>query len=183
MPTLKAESVKFHIRLSSTVNAQLLRPLRDDHPCYRLVGLIAAEAARIERMIDQSICNVANIDLKVGASITGQMIGPTPRFNALLQLSNERGVSSTIMKRIKTMSGRASGHFERRNRAVHDPWMEDADSGETHQFRGKAKADPTFGPTPVSEQELKNILTELRKHRDEVSQLTSDIWTELRPAS
>ena len=53
---------------------QAFRPLSDDHPCYRLVGLVAAETARIERLIDQAICNVADVDLKVGACFTGQMI-------------------------------------------------------------------------------------------------------------
>ena len=155
------------------------RPLADGHPCYALVGMIAAETARIERMVEQSICHVAEIDLKVGASITGQMIGPAPRFNALLQLARNRGMPEAILKRIKATNGHANTHFERRNRAVHDPWIEDVTTGETHQDRGKPKSSPAFGPTPVSEQELKDTLGELRKYRAEVTDLVSDIWVEL----
>ena len=160
------------------LHAQVFHPLREDHPCYQLVGQIAAETARIERLIDQSICNVAEIDLRVGAGITGQMIGPAPRFNALLQLSKNRGITSAILSRIDKTSGRANKHFERRNRAVHDPWLEDG-TGAIHQDRGKPKKDPSFGPIPVSEQELKDTLVELRKYRGEVSDLVADIWVEL----
>ena len=166
-----------------TINAQAFRPLPDDHPCYRLVGLVAAETARVEKLIDQSICNVADIDSKVGACLTGQMIGPTPRFNALQQLARNRGISDALLKRIKTTGGHSNKHFDRRNRAVHDPWLEDAQTGAAYQDRGKPKSDPSFGPTPVSEQELKNTLEEMRKYRSEVSDLVADIWVELNSSS
>lgn len=165
------------------LNAQAFRPLPDDHPCYRLVGLIAAETARIERLIDQAICDVADVDLRVGACLTGQMIGPTPRFHALLQLARNRGMSEAIIKRITTIQGHAGTIFERRNRVVHDSWLEDQATGEAHQFRGKAKAKPDFGPVPTSETMLTNELTEIRKHREVVNDLVASIWMELRPPS
>jgi hypothetical protein len=142
--------------------------------------MIAAETARIERMLDQSMCNIADIDVRVGASITGQLIGPSPRFNALHQLASNRGMPTGILKRIKASGGRANKHFERRNRAVHDPWLEDVNTGEVHQFRGKPKTDPTFGTVPVSEQELKDTLGELRKFRVEITDIVADIWIELQ---
>jgi hypothetical protein len=141
--------------------------------------MIAADAARIEKMLDQAICDIAQIDLRVGASITGQLIGPMPRFNALLQLADNRGMTQPIRDRIKKMKGQSGDYFERRNRAVHDPWLEDAATGAAHQDRGKAKANPEFGPTPVSEQELRDTLGELRKFRVRVTDLVADIWVEL----
>ena len=168
---------------AGTATLQLFRPLPDDRPCYRIVGLIAAETARIERLLDQAICNLASLELRMGACITGQMVGPTPRFNALVQMAGERNLTPGLIKRIKTTSGRTSGIFDRRNRAVHDPWLYEEDSGTPYQFRGKPRTDPAFGPTPVSEQELKDTLGEIRKHRDIINELVSDIWTELRPAS
>ena len=164
---------------SGTAFAQVFQPLPDDNPCYQIVGLIAAETARIERLLDQSICNIGEMDLKVGACLTGQMIGPIPRFNALHQLASNRGISKPILDRIKKTRGHASTHFDRRNRAVHDPWLEDKATGATHQDRGKPKNNPAFGPTPVSEQEMKDTLQELRKYRSEVTDLVADIWIEL----
>lgn len=176
------ETIHETVTASVSFNSQAFRPLPDAHPCYRLIGLITAEAARIDRIVDQAICNVAAIDLKVGACMTGQMIGPAPRFNALLQSAVNRGMSAQIIDRIKKVKGHASGYFDKRNRIVHDAWLEDVDTGEPHQFRGKSKHDPAFGPTPVSDQALKDFLVELRKHREEVNALVSDIWVELRPA-
>lgn len=167
------------IVFQGSANARSFRPLPDGHPCYALVGRVAAQTARIEKMLDQAICDVAQIDLKVGASITGQMIGHVPRFNALFQLATNRDMSETIRKRIKATQGRGGPHFERRHRALHDPWLEDVDTGAPHQDRGKAKTDPTFGPQPVSEQELRDMLGELAKYRREVTDLVSDIWIEL----
>jgi len=165
-----------------SVTMQAFRPLPDDHPCYRLIGLVAAEAARIERLIDQAICNVADVDLRVGACLTGQMIGPNPRFNALLQLAKNRGMSVAICKRIATLGGHASGYFERRNRVVHDSWLEDQATGEPHQFRGKPKKQESFGPVPASEAFLASELAAIRKHREDVTELVGAIWTELQPS-
>jgi hypothetical protein len=159
---------------------QTFKPLPDDHPCYALVGLIAAEAARIEHHLDQSISHLAGLDMAMGACLTGQMIGPTPRLNAMIQLARQRGLSPEIIKEIGTVEGHLSGLFERRNRAVHDPWWQEQGSGEPHQFRGKARKTQDYGLTPKAANELEDDLTELRKGRDEVLALVSKIWTALR---
>jgi hypothetical protein len=156
-------------------------PLPDEHPCYQLIGLIAAEGARIEHLLNQAIANAAGLGLQYGACFTGQMIGPAPRFNALYLLCLEREVSADLLKRIKTVSGHAGAMFELRNRAVHDSWLVEVGEGTSHQFIGKPKHRPDFGVTPKSEQQLKDDLIEMRKHRDEVLDLVSDIWRALRP--
>lgn len=168
------------IKISGFANATVFWPLQDDHPCYRLVGLIAAEGARIEHLLNQAIANAADADLKVAACLTGQMIGPAPRFNALHLLCLERGLSAQLLKRIKTVAGHAGTAFDLRNRAVHDPWMEEVGSGTTHQFVGKPKHKPDFGVKPKSEKQLSDDLAALRKHREEVLELVSDIWNALR---
>lgn len=164
------------------INAQAFRPLPDKYAVYHQVGLIAAEGARIEHMLDQSIAYVAGLDLRIGACFTGQMIGPAPRFSTLLHLCIERGLSTDALKRIKVVSGHAAPYFERRNRAVHDPWYEDAGAGTTHQFIGKPKAKTDFGVKPKTEAQLKEDLTELRKYREEVRELVSAIWSAMQPA-
>jgi hypothetical protein len=159
---------------------EIFNPLSDDHPCYALVGLIASEAARIEHFLDQAIANVSGMDHALAACLTGQMIGPNPRFSALLQLARQRALPKEVIATINRLSGRASGLFERRNRAVHDPWWEASSSGAPHQFRGKPKKDETYGLMPKNEQALRDDLTEIRKCREEVTALVSAIWTALR---
>lgn len=161
-------------------SVQVFEPLPDDNPCYRLIGLIAAETARIERLIDQAICNIGEMDLKVGACLTGQMTGAGPRFNALLQLATNRGMSEAILKRIKSLKRQAEPRFGDRNQVVHDAWVHERTTKEPHQFRGKARTNPKFGPEPVSATDLEDKLAKLRKHREDVNSLVSDIWTELR---
>jgi hypothetical protein len=156
-------------------------PLPDEHACYQLIGLIAAEGARIEHLLNQSIAGAATVGLRYGACLTGQMIGPTPRFNALYLLCLERGASEDLLKRIKKVSGHAGTAFELRNRAVHDAWLEEVGEGTSHQFIGKPKNRPDFGVTPKSLQQLQDDLTELRKFREEVLDLVSDIWRALPP--
>lgn len=162
-------------------NATYFKPLPDDHACYRMVGLIAAETARIERLIDQAICNIADLDGKVGACFTGQMIGPNPRFDCIQQLAINRGMTDKIVKRIKTVSGHAGAQFLKRNRAVHDPWFAEGETDKSFQFRAKAKKDPEFGHVAVSATELETTLGDIRRFREEVNSLVSDIWTELKP--
>src|SRR5262245_10855512 len=98
--TTKGMKAKIGIKIGGLANATAFWPMQDDHPCYRLIGLMAAEGARIEHALNQSIANAADVDLKVAACLTGQMIGPVPRFNALYLLCLERDVSSELLKRI-----------------------------------------------------------------------------------
>ena len=170
--------IKFGVKAHATA----FHPLPDDNPCYTQIGLIAAEGARIEHLLNQSIANAAGVDQKIAACFTGQMIGPGPRFSALLQLCTERGLPTELLKRIKTISGHAGEMFERRNRAVHDAWLEEVGAGTSHQFLGKPKQKTDFGVKPKTEQELKNDLTEFRKHREEVIDLVSDVWKALQPS-
>ena len=159
---------------------EVFEPLDDDSPCYALVGLIAAETARIEHYLDQSLCNLAEIQKHVGACFTGQIVGPGPRFNAMLQLARERRLPKEIIDRIKNLDTKAHPIFDRRNRAVHDPWWRSKTSGKPHQFRGKPRKLDQFGLMPKTENELRDDLTEIRKYAVAVRRLVSDIWTALR---
>ena len=159
---------------------QAFDPLPDEHPCYRWVGLIAAETARIERLLDQAICNVAEIDFRLGACFTGQMVGPAPRSNALYQLASHAFLGDGWLSRILVIGDQAGKTFALRNRAVHDPWLQERQSGTPHQFRGKPKMKPDFGAYPVPEEDLRSSLTALRELRHAVKELVSDLWTAMR---
>jgi len=157
--------------------------LPDDHECYPLVGLIAAESARIEELLDQEIADLADLQFPVAACLTGQMIGPNPRFTALRQLAVQRGMDESLIKRIKTLSGNAGPIFDKRNRVVHDPWVEDRASKETFQKRTKPRASPDYGFKPVGISDLKAILGELRKFEDKVRELVADLYHAKRGTS
>lgn len=153
-----------------------LRALPDNHPCYAMVGLIAAESARIEHMLDMCIGTLLGTGIITAACVTGQLFGPNPRFNAIVQLCRHRNLPETIIRQVNTLSGRCMGEFEKRNRAVHDPWWEVEETEQSFQFRNKPKKDRAFGFHPVSEQNLRENLAELRKIRAQVVTLAFDIF-------
>src|SRR5438045_3844627 len=138
-------------KLTLTATAQTFRPLPDDHPCYALIGLITSECTRIEHFLDATIFEFVGLqsEAKIGACITGQMIGMYPRYQALSQLASERDAPEPIQEEIKRLERLSNDVANRRNRAVHDSWMEDG-LGDPHQFRTKAKKEPAYGPEPSS---------------------------------
>jgi hypothetical protein len=171
-------SVHGHFSSSPTITA--FHPLPDDHPCYRLVGLIAAETARIDFLLDQSIADAGGIDRQLAACITGQITSTIQRFDALFQLCRHRGLDEEITTRIKSLAGEAGQAYGPRNRAVHDPWMQEQVSGASYQFRGKPRKSPDFGNVPVSLADLESHWAELKRVRERVVELIGDIWAALR---
>lgn len=168
-----------------TVTAQVFSPLPDDHPAYRLVGLITSECARIEHFLDATIFEFLDMSsyARRGACVTGQMIGMHPRYQALHQLAAERDAPKPIRTEIGRLEQLSNDVAKRRNRAVHDAWMQEKYTAELAQFRTKAKKEPAYGPQPVLIDELKEDLAIVRKHLDRVMKLRGDVWELYRPKS
>ena len=162
---------------------QSFQPLPDDHPCYALIGLIASECARIEHFLDATIFELLGLqsEAKMGACVTGQMLGMYPRYMALHQLAIERGIPKPLQAEIKRLIETSNDVANRRNRAVHDAWMEDMQSKEPHQFRTKAKKEPAYGPHPSPLEKLQEDLAFVRIHLKRVMKLRSEIWELYRP--
>jgi hypothetical protein len=166
----------------AVATAQVFTPMPDDHPCYALVGLIAAETARIEQMLDGAIWDLAALMPVVGACITGQMVGAFPRYSALFQLAHLSELPAKILDEIKKQMGVSNEVAEKRNRAIHDPWYVEDETGEPHQYRGRTKKDLNFGPHPVSVDQLKDDLAFIRNHKERVRNLRNEIYLKLRPS-
>jgi hypothetical protein len=160
------------------VTVQTFQPLPDDHPAYGLIGLITSECARIEHFLDATIFEFAGLQsqARMGACITGQMIGMYPRYQALHQLALEAGAPAAIQKEIGRLEQTSNSVATRRNRAVHDAWMEEATTKEIAQFRTKTKKEPAYGPDIISLDTLKDDLAFIRQHLERVMKLRSDVW-------
>ena len=158
------------------MNAQAFGPLPDDHPCYALIGLITSECARIEHFLDASIFEFTRLQAKMGTCITGQMVGMYPRYMALHQLAIECEAPKPIKTEITRQIEVSNKVAEKRNRAVHDAWMEDVSSGEPQQFRTRNKKSLEYGPQPVTIDNLKEDLAFIRLHLGRVMKLRGEIW-------
>lgn len=158
--------------------AQGFRALVDDHPCYALVGRIAAEQARIEYFLDAIIADLAGVDGTTGACLTGQMVGLYPRYFALYQLAHHRDLRPALKQEVKDLQNKASEIGDIRNRVIHDPWFEDSREGGSYQHKSKTRKDLRFGPEPVSVDDLQRSLAKLQSHRERVWKLREAIWAE-----
>lgn len=160
------------------VNATSFEPMQGGHPCYTLVGQIAAESARIERLLDNSIAAVAGLDHPISACITSQLSGTNPRFDALRKLLAWQGFNDFEV-RLKKLKKSTGEDMVPRNAAVHDPWLIDSFSGEPHQQLGMRKP-LTYGVVPRSVGELENTLAKLKKRRESVTELLNEIWLQTK---
>lgn len=172
------ESIKETVKVTVSATGMAFRPLPDDHPAYALVGLITSECARIEHFLDATIFEFVGLQshARLGASLTGQMIGMHPRYQALHQLALEREAPKPIRAEIGRLEQISNDIAKRRNRAVHDAWMEEMNSKEVAQFRTKTKKEPTYGPQAVLLDQLKDDLAFVRIHLDRVMKLRGDVW-------
>lgn len=176
---IKPEPVKLGL-IVGEVTLRAFHPLPDDNPCYALIGLVAAEQARIEHMLDVTIWELGEIDPAVGACITGQMMGMYGRYFAMLQLASYRAVPAAMIKEITQLQNKSGSLADLRNRIIHDPWLEDTSTGGSYQFKSKAKRDTRYGPEPVTEADLKSTLASFRSHYGRVLKLRSDVWALMR---
>lgn len=162
-----------------TANATSFEPMPKGDPCYALVGQIAAESARIERMLDDRIASVAGLEPPVASCLTSQFSGTNPRFDALKKLLVWRGFPE-FEKPLNDMKNATGDDMSGRNSAVHDPWLIDTFSREPHQVRGMRKP-RAYGIIPRGETELDATLETLRKRREAVTDLLNEIWERTKP--
>jgi hypothetical protein len=92
-------------------------------PYYDSVGRIAYVWSMLEHALDRIIWDLADTNQVLGACMTTQMNGPSPRIRALLALLEVRGWPDPLIKRVKKFDGDARKWQEERNRAVHDPFF------------------------------------------------------------
>jgi hypothetical protein len=152
----------------------------DDHAIYALVGRIASNWAHVERIFDQIIWDIAEIDPAKGACITAQLMSVYARCNTIIgQLTlfeRENGVSTqALINKITDIRNRSNGPSEQRNRAVHDPWYVYTNLNQTAQFRAMPAKDLRYGIYPVDLQDLEQTLTTIREFSKRVAALREEI--------
>jgi hypothetical protein len=111
-------------------------PRFDEH--VKAIGRVAVIWAQFEFFVNETIWELADLERKIGACITAQMIGPAPRFKAMAALMHQRAVGKDLIDEMNVLSGRAQQQSDKRNRIVHDPW---SISGEGVVQRLLVKAD------------------------------------------
>jgi hypothetical protein len=97
-------------------------------PYHTAIGRLANAYAELEYSMNDAIWELSNVERKIGASITAQMIGPGPRTRCLLSLLKLRDAPATIVEAFNKITKDIEGLAGQRNRYVHDPLVIDRDA-------------------------------------------------------
>lgn len=102
---------------------------------YAALGRVAAAWAELELEMNLTIWELANIQQRLGACLTSQMIGPGPRIRALAALVEQRGASKEVLSELNKLSRDIDSAAGQRNRLVHDPHLLKEQSGTLHRLQ------------------------------------------------
>lgn len=99
-----------------------IHPLPDDASHYAYIGKVAVEWATLEAAIDVQIWRLCGAPHNLIACLTAQMVGPTPRLQALVAICSEKPLDPKTIDDLEEFKKYAGGVAEQRNRVVHDSW-------------------------------------------------------------
>jgi hypothetical protein len=128
----------------------------DAHAAW--IGRIAETWAQLEFNIDRAIWALCPVPDQLIACVTSQLIGTHTRMNAFVALSELCGAKQPTVDEIKTFwSVRINPLVDKRNRAVHDPRMQQHATGTTNRLQITAKPRSHFAFVPESISDLKTL--------------------------
>lgn len=104
-------------------------PLDSDNPIFSAVGLVASNWAKLERVADEAIWELLQAEPLYSACATAHIMGFTNRMKCLISLMRMRGVNEDAIEKMNAILFRSYELGNMRNRIVHDPWMQDGETG------------------------------------------------------
>ena len=123
------------------------------------IARIASCWARIEYDVSATIWALADVRPALGACITAQIYTFNGRLNALLALAKMRRVDDKIISRINRFAENSRSGQDKRNRTVHDLWMQDnGNPGNMGRLRITAEKKLAFKIQSVMFPEIKKDL-------------------------
>jgi hypothetical protein len=146
---------------------------------YAALGEIAASWASLEFTLNHIIWDLMGVEQRIGACVTSQMIGPTPRMKALVALVTERGGKEELIKAINSFSGTIEGLGRQRNRFLHDLWTENTLTGGTFRVEITADRSVTYELKPDELIVMAKLTKDIRKASDDSAPLYARIISEL----
>jgi hypothetical protein len=158
------------------VEAFLDEHLKEFHP---EIGRIASVWAMLEFRVDQLIWHLVGLEQTLGACLTTQLNGATPRLRALKSIMEFRGSSPELITKLNKFSGDIIEPQEARNRAVHDPWFVSTELKTVSQVRkATIKNKIVYESMPIELAELKTVYQESKKILIRFNQLRDEILAE-----
>jgi hypothetical protein len=157
----------------ASFNVSLHAPLSRTHPIHQLIGQVASEWALFEHTLDRSIWSLLGVHNDLGACLTAQIIGATPRFNAIIALAKRKKVKNKIVEQIIDLQNRSYEIQEQRNRIIHDPWfMALGLSPQVAQFKSPKKG-LVFGIADIDQSSIEKLIEKIISRRTRAEELSA----------
>jgi len=144
---------------------------------FAAIGKVAAEWAWLEFWIDTKTLELTKIQFEAGLCVTAQVVGSARKLDAYIALARHLGIKKASAD-LEAFAKDTVGLAERRNRAIHDPWL--VEKG-LYPSRLEATARRTlrFLVVPVGTDELLTLIDLIMDHVARFDRLHHSIASEL----
>ena len=151
---------------------------------YPEVGRITAVWAMLEWTMDRLIWDLAGVEQMLGACITTQLNGPTPRLRTIKALAALLGAPDTTLTKINKFGRTIITPQEERNRAVHDAWFVGMKTKNVSKMTVAVVDNRlTFAQQVTTVESLKETLRKSKMVLTEFNVLVEDIRASVQPSS
>lgn len=126
------------------------------------VGRVASSWALFETVIDTTIWSLAEMHHRTGACLTAQIMGAARKLDTVLSLVKLRQDQDAMIKELNAIAKDSQSLAEKRNRVVHDPWVES--EGRIVRLETTARKVLRLEQVHVSIPELDTLLVDIDNH-------------------
>jgi hypothetical protein len=141
---------------------------------FTAVGVVACEWAGFELILDQSIIEMGRIPEDSGMCLTSQIAGPARKLDAYIALVRLRG-GVAFLKELEAFAKDTTALSERRNRVVHDPWLQFTEGGVASRLETTARRILRHRFVETTRGELVRLCDDIASHANRFCQLHSRI--------
>lgn len=127
------------------------------------IGQIASSWASFELAIDVYALELAGFPKLIGLCFTAQVAGPARKLDAYIAVMRERGATE-FLKELNKLAEKIKRLAERRNRAVHDPWIT-LGQEVPRRLEITARGNLKRQMVPVSKDEMLKLIDDIQKCR------------------
>ena len=146
---------------------------------FAAIGMVASQWAFFEFCIDLNTLQLAMIPEEFGLCITAQVAGSARKLDAYIALARQLGCT-TKNSDLEKFSKDTVALGERRNRAIHDPWVVEQDQEPT-RIEATARKKLRYMTISSPTSKIVQLAFEIMEHVSKFQELHAAIIEELRP--
>lgn len=140
-----------------------------DHYCA--LGMVTANWGALEAMVSSSIWQIGEIPDEIGICLTSQIYTLDGKLKALVTLLSVRGNFENVISKLNKFHEKLRGVSSARNRATHDPWVGDENTGVPHRLQATAEKTLVFEHKPVPTSQLYELARAISEKIDEFDEI------------